>query len=147
MSAFTNYCIINRYNKIEMLFIKEREINIRDIYHVGGLIFYTEEDYLIFKNIDRNISQTVKLVKNGSIDLEKVFNDIEKIRVIEFNYNARKELFGFFKNATDLLSYKGTHFVTEYKVGCCFYDKFIIVEYFKRSNNNNDDNDNDNDDN
>ena len=113
-----------------MLFKTERKLNIRDIYQVGGLIFYTEEDYLIFKNIDRNISQTVKLVKNGSIDLEKVFNDIEKIRVIEFNYNARKELFGLFKNATELLRYRGTHFVTEYKVGCCFYDKFIIVKYF-----------------
>ena len=123
-----------------MLFKTERQLNICDIYQVGGLIFYTEEDYLIFKNIDRNISQTVKLVKNGSIDLEKVFNDIEKIRVIEINYNARQELFGLFKNATELLKYRGTDFDTEYKVGCCFYDKFIIVKYFERDNDNDDDN-------
>ena len=115
-----------------MLLKTERQINIRDIYQVGGLIFYTEEDYLMFKNIDKNITQIVKSVKDGIIDLNEVFNDIEKIRVLEFNYNAGQELFGLFKNATELLKYRGTH--TEYKVGCCFYDKFIIVKYFESDN-------------
>ena len=104
--------------------------NICNLFQVGGLIFDSEEDYLIFKNIDRNISQTVKLVKNGIIDLEEVFNDIKKIKVIEINYDAREELYGLFKNATGLLRYEGTRFVTEYKVGCCFFDKIIIIEYF-----------------
>ena len=110
--------------------IETTQLNTNNIYQVGGLIFYSEEDYLIFKNIDSNISQTIKLVKNGSIDLEEVFNNIKKIRVIEFNYNAREELYGLFKNATGLLRYEGTRFVTEYKVGCCFFDKIIIIEYF-----------------
>ena len=110
-----------------MLLKTERQINIRDIYQVGGLIFYTEEDYLVFKNIDKNINQIVKLVKNGSIDLEKVFNDIEKIRVLEYKYDARRELYGLFENSTDLLKYRETDI--EYKVGCRFYDKIIIVKY------------------
>ena len=112
-----------------MLFKKEREMNINVIYQVGGLIFYTEEDYLIFKNIDKNITQIVKSVKDGIIDLYEVFNDIEKIRVIEFKYNARQELFGLFENSSDLFNYRETDI--EYKVGCRFYDKIIIVNYFE----------------
>ena len=116
MSTFT---ILHNNNKIEMLFKTERDLNICDIYQIGGLIFYTEEDYLVFKNIDRNISQTVKSVKDGIIDLYEVFSNIEKIRVIEFNYNAGQELFGLFENSTDLLKYRETDI--EYKVGCRFY--------------------------
>ena len=117
-----------------MLFKKEREMNINVIYQVGGLIFYTEEDYLIFKNIDKNINQIVKSVKDGKIDINEVFNDIEKIRVLEFKYNAGEQLFDLFKNATELLEYKGTDFDIEYKVGCRFYDKFLLVEYSEFDN-------------
>ena len=110
-----------------MLFKKKREFNINNIYQVGGLIFYTKEDYLVFKNIDKNINQIVKSVKDGIIDFYEVFNNIDKIRVIEFKYNAREELFGLFENATELLYYRETDI--EYKVGCRFYDKIIIVKY------------------
>ena len=103
--------------------------NIYNQFKVGGLIFDSEEDYLILKNIDRNIRQTVKSVKDGSIDLEEVFNDIKKINVKEIYYDAREQLYGMFKNATDLLCYEGTRLVTDYKIGCCFFDKINIIEY------------------
>ena len=103
--------------------------NIYNQFKVGGLIFDSEEDYLILKNIDRNIRQTVKSVKDGSIDLEEVFNDIKKINVKEIYYDAREPLYGMFKNATDLLCYEGTRLVTDYKIGCCFFDKINIIEY------------------
>ena len=112
-----------------MLFKKEREMNINVIYQVGGLIFYTEEDYLIFKNIDRNITQIVKSVEDGIIDLNEVFNNIKTINVEEIYYDAREEMDGLFKNATGLLCYEGTRLVTDYKVGCCFFDKINIIEY------------------
>ena len=46
-------------------------------FKVGGLIFDSEEDYLIFKNIDKNITQIVKSVKDDIIDLNEVFNNIK----------------------------------------------------------------------
>ena len=109
-----------------MLLKTERQINIRDIYQVGGLIFYTEEDYLIFKNIDKNINQIVKSVKDGIIDLYGIFN-IEKIRVIEFKYEAGKELYELFEKATDLLNYQEDSI--EYKVGSRFYDMISLIKY------------------
>ena len=98
-------------------------------FKVGGLLFDSKEDYLLFKNIDKNINDTVKLVKDGSIDLNKVFNDVKPISVKECYYDAREELDGLFENATGLLCYEGTRFVIEYKVGCCFFDKINVIEY------------------
>ena len=98
-------------------------------FKIGGLIFDSEEDYIIFKNIDKNISQTVKSVEDGSIDLKDVFNNIKKINVKEAYYDAREELDGIFMNVTYLLCYEGTRFVTDYKVGCCFFDKINIIKY------------------
>ena len=98
-------------------------------FKVGGLIFDSEEDYLIFKNIDRNITQIVKSVEDGIIDLNEVFNNIKTINVEEIYYDAREEMDGLFKNATGLLCYEGTRLVTDYKVGCCFFDKINIIEY------------------
>ena len=103
--------------------------NICNPFKVGGLIFDSEDDYQLFKDIDRNIFQTVKSVGDGSIDLEEVFNKIKKINVKEIYYDAREHLYGMFINATDLLCYEGTRFVTDYKVGCCFFDKINIIEY------------------
>ena len=117
-----------------MLLKTERKLNINNIYDVEGLIFYTKEDYLMFKNIDKNITQIVKSVKDGIIDINEVFNDIEKIRVLEFKYNAGEKLFDLFKNATELLEYEGTDFDIEYKVGCRFYAKFLLVEYSEFDN-------------
>ena len=98
-------------------------------FKVGGLIFDSEEDYLIFKNIDKNITQIVKSVKDGIIDLNEVFNNVKTINVEEIYYDAREEMDGLFKNATGLLCYEGTRLVTDYKVGCCFFDKINIIEY------------------
>ena len=105
------------------------QTNIYNQFKVGGLIFDSEDDYQLFKDIDRNIFQTVKSVNDGRIDLEEVFNKIKKISVKEISYDAREYLYGIFKNATDLLCYEGTRFVTDYKVGCCFFDKINIIEY------------------
>ena len=98
-------------------------------FKVGGLIFDSEEDYLIFKNIDKNITQIVKSVKDGIIDLNEVFNNVKTINVEEIYYDAREEMDGLFKNATDLLCFEGTRLVNEYKIGCCFFDKINIIEY------------------
>ena len=47
-------------------------------FKVGGLIFESEDDYQLFKDIDKNISQTVKSVVIGEIDIKDVFNNIKK---------------------------------------------------------------------
>ena len=98
-------------------------------FKVGGLLFDSEEDYLILKNIDKNINHIVHLVNNGSLDLEDVFKHIKTISVKECYDEASEELDGLFENATGLLCYEGTRFVIEYKVGCCFFDKFNIIKY------------------
>ena len=61
-------------------------------FKIGGLIFDSKEDYLILKNIDRNINQTVKLVKDGIIDLKDVFNNVKTINVKESYYEASEEI-------------------------------------------------------
>ena len=103
--------------------------NICNPFEVGGLIFDSEEDYLIFKNIDKNINQTVKSVNDGIIDLKDVFNDVKTINVKESYFYAGEELDGLFRNATQLLCYGGTRFVNDYKVGCYFFDKINKIEY------------------
>ena len=52
-------------------------------FKIRGLIFDSDEDYIIFKNIDKNISQTVKSVNDGIIDLKDVFNNVKNINVKE----------------------------------------------------------------
>ena len=104
------------------------QTNICNPFKVGGLIFDSEDDYQLFKDIDRNITQTVKSVEDGIIDLKEVFNNVKKINVKESYYDAREEMDGLFKNATQLLCYEGTIFDIDYKVGC-FFDKINIIEY------------------
>ena len=106
-----------------------RQLNNCIPFNVGGLIFNSQEDYLLFKNIDKNIRETVKSVEDGIIDLKDVFNNVKKINVEEMYYNAREEMDGLFKNATGLLCYEGTLFVTTYKVGCCFFDKINVIRF------------------
>ena len=98
-------------------------------FKVGGLIFDSQEDYLLFKNIDKNINDTVKSVKDGSIDLTKVFNNVKPINVKECYDEASEEMDGLFGNTTDLLCYEGTRLVTEYKVACCFFDKINVIRF------------------
>ena len=105
------------------------QTNICNPFKVGGLIFDSVGDYLLFKDIDRNITQIVKSVEDGSIDLKEVFNNIKKINVKESYYDAGEEMDGLFENATRLLCYEGKRFDTDYKVGCCFFDKINIIEY------------------
>ena len=106
------------------------QLNICNQYKIGGLIFDSVNDYQLFDDIDRNIKQTVKSVEDGSIDLKDFFNKINRINVKESYYDAREEMDGLFKNATDLLCYEDTRFDTYYKVGCCFFAKINIIEYF-----------------
>ena len=104
--------------------------NICKRFRVRGLIFDSEEDYQILKNIDSNIKQTVISVNDGSIDLKDVFNNAKTFNVEESYFDTREELDILFKNATELLCYEGTRFVNEYKVGCCFFDKINVIKYF-----------------
>ena len=108
--------------------LKTSQNNNCNSFKVGGLVFDSVNDYLLLKNVDDNIKQTVKLIEDGSIDLKKFFNKIKKISVKESYYGASEELDGLFKNATRLLCYEGTRFVTDYKVGRCFFRK-IKIEY------------------
>ena len=98
-------------------------------FRVGGLIFNSEEDYNNFKNLDKNIQETVKLVNDGIIDLKDVFNNVKTITVKECYYDAGEELDELFLNAAGLLIYEDTRFVNDYKVGCRFFDKINVIEY------------------
>ena len=98
-------------------------------YQVGGLIFDSKDDYQLFKDIDENITHTVKSVENNSIELKEFFNRVKNINVNESYYNAREELDVLFENATRLLCYENTRFNIDYEVGCCFFTKINIIEY------------------
>ena len=112
--------------------------NISNPFKVGGLIFDSEDDYQLFKDIDRNITQTVKSVKDGSIDIKEYFNNVKKINVKESYYEAAEEMDGLFENATQLLCYENTRFKTDYKVGCYFFDNINIIEYHSDSDSDSD---------
>ena len=112
---------------------KNQVKNISKPFKIGGLIFDSKDDYLLFKNIDLNITQTVQLMKDGIIDINEFFNNIKKINVKESYYDAAEEMDGLFENVTQLLCYEGTRFQTDYKVGCCFFDKINIIEYHSDS--------------
>ena len=107
-------------------------------FKVGGLIFDSEDDYQLFKDIDRNITQTVKSVEDGSIDIKEFFNNVKKINVKESYYEAAEEMDGLFENVTHLLCYEGTRFQNDYKVGYCFFDKINIIEYHSDSDSDSD---------
>ena len=108
---------------------KKNQSNICKPFKIKGLIFDSEEDYNIFKNIDKNIYQIVKSVNDGIIDLKDVFINIKNINVKETYYDAGDELDVIFINAISLLMYEGTRFQNDYKVGCCFFDKINVIEY------------------
>ena len=120
---------------------KNNQSNICKQFIVRGLIFDSEEDYQILKNIDSNIKQTVELVNDGIIDLKDVFNNVKSFNVEESYFDTREELDGLFKNATELLCYEGTRFQNDYKVGCCFFDKINVIKYYDTENNSDDNDD------
>ena len=117
---------------------KNNQSNICKRFRVRGLIFDSEEDYQILKDIDSNINQTVKLVNDKIIDLKDVFNNVKTFNVEESYFNTREELDILFKNATELLMYEGTRFVNDYKVGCLFFDKINVIKYFDSDDNDSD---------
>ena len=94
--------------------------NSNNNYKKGGLIFDSKEDYLLLLNLDSNINSHVELIKDNCYDMEEFFNKFEKVNVRESYYDAKEELDNLFENATKLLMYEGTQFITEYKIGCCF---------------------------
>ena len=104
-------------------------INSNNNYKKGGLIFDSKEDYLLLKNLDISLNTHVELIKDNCYNLESFFNRFNKVSVRESYYGAKEELDSLFENATNLLSYEGTRFITEYKVGCCFFDKISVLEY------------------
>lgn len=98
-------------------------------YKNSGLKFNCEEDYLIFKDLDKNINETVVLVNNGELKLEDVFKDVKPITVKELYYCASDELDGTFFNATNLLMFEDTHFTNEYIIGCKCFEKIKVIEF------------------
>ena len=104
-------------------------------FKINGLIFDSEEDYNKLKNIDNNINNIVQLVKNGIIDINDVFKSIDRIYVEETYPDAYDETDGLFKNATSLLAYEETQYITEYKVACKFFDKIDVIEYEEKEYN------------
>ena len=98
-------------------------------FRLNGLIFDSEEDYLIFKNIDKNIYETVELINNGILDIKDVFKDVKNICVRECYYDACDELDGIFLNATSLLMFEDIRFINDYKVACRFFDKINVIEF------------------
>lgn len=98
-------------------------------YKNSGLKFKCKEDYVIFKDLDKNINETVRLVNNHELKLEDVFKDVKPITIEELYYCARDELDGTFENATNLLVFECTHFTNEYKIGCKFFEKIKVIEF------------------
>ena len=108
---------------------RQQQNNSNKSFKINGLIFDSEEDYNNLKNIDNNISSIVHLVKNGIVDINDVFKNIDTIYVEETYPNAYDEVDGLFKNVTSLLVYEDTRFITEYKVACKFFDKIDVIDY------------------
>ena len=106
-------------------------------FKVGGLIFESEDDYKLFKNIDKNFNEIVKLVKDGIIDEDFFLKNIKQIRVKESYYDAQKELDGLFKNAArffyneDLahIFLNNDRFYTDYEVADKFFDNINVSMY------------------
>ena len=98
-------------------------------YKIGGLIFESVDDYLTFKNLDKNINETIKSVNDGLIDINNVFDNIKKINVKEVYPEASEELDGLFENATTLLCYDDERFDISYKVARSFFRKIKVIDY------------------
>lgn len=95
-------------------------------YKISGLKFESKSDYQLLKDLDKNINETVKQVKNRQLKLDDVFKDVKPIIIEELYYDSSDELDGTFSNATNLLIFEDT---VEHEIGCKFFDKIKIVEY------------------
>ena len=94
-------------------------------FKIGGLIFESVDDYLIFKNLEKNINITIDLVKNGLININDIYNNITPINVKEEYPEASEELDGLFIDATELLCYNDEG----NKVAKRFFSKIKVIEY------------------
>ena len=111
-----------------------------------GLIFDSEEDYLLFKKIDRNINNIVKSVNDGNIFIEEVFNNVKPITVKESFKRASQNLFSIFDNVRELFCSEYTRNSINFKIVCSFFDKINIIKYFDSDSDNSDNSDSDNSD-
>lgn len=98
-------------------------------YKISGLKFESKSDYQLFKDLDKNINEIVKQVKNRQLKLDDVFKDVKPIIIEELYFCACDELDCTFPNATHLLAYEGTHFTDAYRIGCKFFNKINIIEF------------------
>ena len=98
-----------------------------NMFKIGGLIFDSKQDYLLFKNIDKNINETVESVNDKIIGIKDVFKNIKKINIKETYPDAYNEVDGLFGNATRLLEYEDTRFSNDFEVACKFFDKFNVT--------------------
>ena len=123
------------------------KVTINKRFIIKGLIFESKEDYYILKNIDKNINETVNLVKNNAIEIYDVFKDLKKFNVTEFYFDSRENLDDLFKNATTLLSYEDDIDDIPYKVGLLFFNKINLIDhiFYDSDDNKYIDNDSDND--
>ena len=98
-------------------------------FKIGGLIFESVDDYLIFKNLEKNINLTVDLVNNGLININDIYKNINPINVKEDYPEASEELEVLFEKVIELLCYEGTIYDNDCKVARCFLRKINIIRY------------------
>ena len=120
---------------------KSKSIQKNNNFKIRGLIFDCEEDYLIYKNIDKNIKEIVKSVNDGKIKLKDVFKNVKRINVKETYYDASDELDAIFRNVTELLCYEGTIFENDYKVAYCFFERINVIDYYSSDSDSDSDSD------
>ena len=100
-------------------------------YKVGGLIFPSKYRYEDLKGID-SVDIILSDLGNDEEDLQKFFNKIIPIEVIETYPEAREEMDGLFLNITRFLCYEfyGTsNFLKKrYKFADMFFSKFNYRE-------------------
>ena len=100
------------------------------IYRLGGLKFKSEKDYKELKIVDDNIFNIVKIVKNSSVSINVIFDNIISICIEEIYKDSYKEVYSLFPNASNLLiKYIKDPNSIEYKVGCKFFCRINLESY------------------
>ena len=72
-------------------------------FQVGNLIFESEEEYVIFKHIDDNISIVDECIEDGLISAYAYFNLIRDINVKQTFWGGWQELYELFPNVAELI--------------------------------------------
>lgn len=94
-----------------------------------GLEFESESDYKLFKDLDDDITKTIKQVKNEELELGDVFKDVKPINVKELYYSASYELSEIFPNVSCILNFDEFYYKDDFKIACKFFDKIKIAEF------------------